>query len=131
MEAARDLSDGSVDNLNNRSPGLPLFLILTGATEHSSRTFWFVSLFLHFCGIWLLAQVLYTSRLSVKAIVLFGVVLLLPRQVENAAVFLHALQALGQQAHPLTVMPKDLQQITAFAAENVEIARMRIAPQHS
>jgi 4-amino-4-deoxy-L-arabinose transferase-like glycosyltransferase len=88
MEAARDLSDGSVDNLNNRSPGLPLFLILTGATEHSTRTFWFASLFLHFCGIWLLAQVLYTARLSEKAIISFGVLLLLPRQVENAAILM-------------------------------------------
>jgi hypothetical protein len=88
MEAARDLSDGSVDNLNNRSPGFPLFLILTGATEHPTRAFWFVSLILHFSGIWLLAQVLHTARLSAKAITLFGVVLLLPPQVENAAILM-------------------------------------------
>ena len=88
MEAARDLSDGSVDNLNNRSPGFPLFLILTGATQHPTRAFWFVSLILHFAGIWLLAQVLYTARLSEGAIILFGVLLLLPPQVENAAILM-------------------------------------------
>lgn len=84
MEAAQDLADGSVDQLNNRSPGLPLFLILTGAANHPSRTFWFVSLILHFFVLWLLAQVLYASGFSSRAIILFGVLLLLPPYVENA-----------------------------------------------
>jgi len=88
MEAARDLSDGSVDTLNNRSPGFPLFLILTGATEHPTRAFWFLSLILHFSGIWLLAQILHAARLSEKALILVGVLLLLPPQVENAAILM-------------------------------------------
>jgi len=84
MEAAQDLSDGSIDYLNNRSPGFPLFLILTGATKQPTHTFWFVSLLLHFCTVWLLARALHMMRLSESSIILFGVILLLPPYVEGA-----------------------------------------------
>src|SRR5882724_111370 len=41
-----------------------------------------------------------------------------------------ALQALGQQAHPLSVVPEHLDQAAALAAEHEQVATVRIALQH-
>src|SRR5258708_28568825 len=40
-----------------------------------------------------------------------------------------SLQPLGQQAHPLAIVPKDLQQPAALAAEHEQVATVRIAPE--
>ena len=40
-----------------------------------------------------------------------------------------AFKAFGVKRHTQAVMPEDLQQVAAFAAENVKIAGVRIAPQ--
>ena len=47
LRAAQDLSDFHLDELQERAPGYPLLLLLTG----SRRTLFFVSLFLHCASI--------------------------------------------------------------------------------
>ncbi len=85
MRAAREFSDFRLDQLQERAPGYPLLLMLTGSTQSPTRRLFFVSLLLHFGAIWLLANVLNRAGPSEIMLTLFGFLLLLPPYVESAA----------------------------------------------
>ena len=80
LRAAQDLSDFQIDQLQIRTPGYPVLLLLTG----SGRPLFFTSLLLHFVSIWLLASVLCRAGLTEWTLNLFAVLLLLPPYVEYA-----------------------------------------------
>jgi hypothetical protein len=85
LRAAQDLSHFHIDQLQERTPGYPLFLLLTASSQSPKRTLLFVSLSLHFASIWLLASVLYWAGLKEIMLNLFALILLLPPYVEPAA----------------------------------------------
>lgn len=85
MEVAADLRDGRLDRLHFRTPGYPLLLVATAATEHPTRALFFVSLFFHLAAVWLLAAVFRAAGASWAWILLLVVLLLLPPYVEPAA----------------------------------------------
>jgi hypothetical protein len=85
LRAAQDLSDFHIDQLQERVPGYPILLLLTGSSHSPNRTLFFVSLLLHFASIWLLAIVLYRAGLNEMKLNLFSLILLLPPFVEPAA----------------------------------------------
>jgi len=85
MRSAFDLADGRVDQLQNRTPGYPLVLLLTGSQETPNRRLLFLSLILHFSSIWVVAGVLADLGISQRLLWVFYVVLLLPTFVEPAA----------------------------------------------
>jgi hypothetical protein len=85
LGAAQDLSDFHIDQLQQRTPGYPLLLVLTGSSKSPNRTLFFVSLLLHFGSIWLLAAVLYRAGVTEIMLNLFALILLLPPYVEYAA----------------------------------------------
>jgi hypothetical protein len=68
-----------------RTPGYPLLLVLTGSSHSPTRMLFFVSMLLHFASIWLLASVLYSAGLTEIMLNLFGLILVLPPYVEPAA----------------------------------------------
>src|SRR6266511_1235308 len=80
--AARHLADFHIDQLQDRAPGYPLFLLLTGASESPNRTLFVVSLVLYFASIWGLGIVLYRAGLTETKLNLFSFILLLPPYVE-------------------------------------------------
>jgi hypothetical protein len=84
LKAAQDLSDFHLDQLQERVPGYPLFLVLTASSRSPSRLLFFASLSLHFAAIWLLGVVLYRIGLRRTFVILFGMILLLPPYVEYA-----------------------------------------------
>ena len=84
MEVAQDLKDFHIDQLHGRTPGYPLLLLLTGSTQTPTRTLFVVSLLLHFVSIWFLAAALYLCGLKERALILFGLILLLPLYVERS-----------------------------------------------
>ncbi len=84
LRAAQDLSDFHLDELQERAPGYPLLLLLTG----SQRTLFFVSLFLHCASIAMLAYGLFQAGLKAWTISIFSLILLLPPYVEPAAYLL-------------------------------------------
>ncbi len=54
---AQDLADGSLDQLNNRAPGYPLLLVLTGSTLIGFRTLYIMQLIAHFLCIAMLVPI--------------------------------------------------------------------------
>src|SRR5690242_8136807 len=58
VNLALDLKDGSVDQLHMRTPGLPLFLLMTRSEGGPNRAFYIISLALHFLATGLLGCVL-------------------------------------------------------------------------
>jgi hypothetical protein len=84
LGAAQDLSDFHIDQLQERAPGYPLLLALTGSSQSPNRTLFFASLLLHFSSIWLLASLLYRAGLTEMRLNLFSLILLLPPFVEPA-----------------------------------------------
>jgi hypothetical protein len=85
LEVARDLADGRIDALHDRTPGYPLLLVVTGSAVQPTRALFFASLLLHFASIWLLATVLHSSGVRRGWLLTFAAVLLLPPYVEPAA----------------------------------------------
>lgn len=85
LQAAQDLSDFHIDQLQERAPGYSLLLLLTGSSRSPNRALFFASLLLHFLSIWLLATVLYSAGLPEIMLNMFGLILLLPPYVEPAA----------------------------------------------
>jgi hypothetical protein len=88
LEVARDLADGRLDALHDRTPGYPLLLVLTGLTGSAAspgRALVVAGLALHVLSVWLLAVLLHRAggRRSVLAL---GVILLLPPFVEPAGI---------------------------------------------
>ena len=84
LRAAQDLSDFQIDQLQIRTPGYPVLLLLTGSSQGPTRQLFFTSLLLHFVSIWLLASVLSRAGLTGSTLNLFGVLLVLPPYVEYA-----------------------------------------------
>jgi hypothetical protein len=84
LNAAQDLADFHLDQLQSRPPGYPLLLLLTGSSVSPNRWLVIASLGLHFAGIWLLATLLCRAGLSERMLVLFCLILLLPPYVEAA-----------------------------------------------
>jgi hypothetical protein len=84
LSTARDLADLHLDELQLRAPGYPLLLVATGSSHTPNRTLFFLSLFLHFASIWLLASVLYSNGVKSGLLILFGLILLSPSFVEIA-----------------------------------------------
>ena len=85
LRAAQDISDYHIDQLQERAPGYPVLLVLTGSSRSPTRGLFFVSLLLHFLAIWLLASVLYRAGLKEIMLTVFCLLLLLPPYVEPAA----------------------------------------------
>jgi len=85
MRVAADLADGSIDQLQNRTPGYPLILLLTRSQEAPSRWLLFLSLILHFSSIWIVGSVMSQLGFSWRAVYTFSAFLLLPPFVEPAA----------------------------------------------
>jgi hypothetical protein len=84
LGAAQDLSDFHIDQLQERTPGYPLLLLLTGSSQSPSRTLFFVSLLMHFASVWLLASILSRAGIPQMMLYIFGFILLLPPYVEPA-----------------------------------------------
>jgi hypothetical protein len=85
LRAAQDLADFHVDQLQQRAPGYPVLLVLTGSSQAPTRTLFVVSLWLHFASIWVLGTLLYQGGLTAVWLNLFCALLLLPPFVEPAA----------------------------------------------
>jgi hypothetical protein len=84
LRFAQDLSDFSIEQLHERTPGYPIFLLLTGSAPSPNRTLFHASLLLHLASIWLLAGILWRTGLSGMKITGFTILLLLPPFVEPA-----------------------------------------------
>lgn len=85
---ALDLADGSIDQLNERVPGLPLLLYLTNSHVNPNRSFWFVQLMLYFSAIWLQCVLLFYFQFQSRVVYLFVGKMLLPPNVEYAGYLL-------------------------------------------
>ncbi len=85
LEVARDLADFRLDTLHDRTPGYPIFLVLTGSTGHATRLLFFASLAIHLASVALLAALLRAAGVGRTAVFAFCVLLLLPPYVEPAA----------------------------------------------
>lgn len=88
FRAAIDLSDGQIDNLNERAPGLPLMMLLTDAYGKSGKAFWYAQLLFYFATVWLLCSLLNSFRFSSITIYSFTAIMLLPPNIQNAGYFL-------------------------------------------
>ena len=84
LRAAQDISDYHIGQLQERAPGYPVLLVLTGSSRSPTRGLFFVSLLLHFLVIWLLASALYRAGLKEIMLTVFCLILLLPPYVEPA-----------------------------------------------
>lgn len=87
-ETAADLSDFRLDNLNDRPPGYPVLLLLTGAGGHPTRRLFFTGLALHLIVIWMYGAMLSRLGAGSLALSLFGLILLLPPFVQSTAMVL-------------------------------------------
>jgi hypothetical protein len=85
LEAARDLADFRVDQLQFRTPGYPLLLLATGSVDKQGKLLFYVALALHFGAVWLVGTVLDSLSFRRWTMVGFAITLLLPPFVENAA----------------------------------------------
>lgn len=84
MEVARDLSDGRLDALHDRTPGYPALLAVTGSADRPTRALLYAGLALHVACVWMLAWALQAAGGSSPLVALLSVVLLLPPYVEPA-----------------------------------------------
>jgi hypothetical protein len=84
MEAARDLSDGRLERLHDRTLGYPALLALTGSTAAPTRALFYAQLVLHAGSIWLLAAALSAAGAPRRLVLLLAVLLLLPPYAESA-----------------------------------------------
>jgi hypothetical protein len=85
LRFGQDLSNFHFDELQDRGPGYPLLLLITGSSRVPTRLLFYISLLLHFASIWLLASALYSLGLTEAMLAIFGLFLLLPPYVEYAA----------------------------------------------
>ena len=85
MEVARDLSDGRLDALHDRTPGYPVLLAMTGSADSPARGLFYVSLVLHGLSIWMLGAVLRAAGVGRRGLIGFAVIAWLPPYVEPAA----------------------------------------------
>jgi len=85
MSFAREIAQGRVAHLQMRTPGYPLFLLLTRSEVTPQRLLFYTQLALHFASISFLAYVLWFLRVKAWAIAAFTGVALLPPYVEPSA----------------------------------------------
>ena len=85
MSLAGDMKHLTLTQMHGRTPGFPLFLLLTGADQGPTRFFYYASLALHFSAVLLLAFLLLLFRVPRIGIALFLVVASTPPFVEWAA----------------------------------------------
>lgn len=83
MEAAHDLHDFHIDELNDRPPGYPLLLLLTGSSEHPTRALYHVQLTLHLVSVLLLALMLLRTGVGGRITAVFAVIACLPGSVAH------------------------------------------------
>jgi|GEM_PF-1305084 len=85
MRLARDIKHLTLSRLQERTPGYPLFLILTGSENGPTRLLFYSSLLVQFATIGLLAYLLDILAVPRVLTALFLVISLLPPYVEPAA----------------------------------------------
>ena len=85
QQLARDLKNGTLNQLSLRTPGLPILLLMTGSETTPTRSFYLVSLAMHLVSIGLLAFLLRYFRVSKWRTALFMLLAALPPFVETAA----------------------------------------------
>jgi hypothetical protein len=85
MRLARDIKHLTLSRLQERTPGFPLFLILTGSENGPTRLLFYSSLLVHFATIGILAYLLDILAVPRLLTALFLVISLLPPYVEPAA----------------------------------------------
>jgi 4-amino-4-deoxy-L-arabinose transferase-like glycosyltransferase len=84
LEFARDLADGTIDDLHARTPGFPVLLLLTGSTEEPRRSLFYLSFILHCVSVLLLARLLDKAGLPATAVVCFGLLAMSPLFLQTA-----------------------------------------------
>ena len=84
MEVARDLADGSIDALHDRTIGYPLLLVVTGSAVEPSRALFETSLLLHLAAVWLLTVALHRAGAPAPLVLSFAVLGCLPVYAETA-----------------------------------------------
>jgi hypothetical protein len=85
MSLARDLKAGTLTELSIRTPGFPLFLILTGSERTPRRVLFDMSLGLYFSAVGLLAWFLRSLGIRCRLIFCMMVIAILPPYVEPSA----------------------------------------------
>lgn len=85
MSLARDIRQGTLTRLQERTPGYPLFLILNASEAHPTRTLFYSSMLLHFVTVAMLAYLLSLSSVPRWLTVSFLIVSVLPPFIEPAA----------------------------------------------
>ena len=85
MGAARDLMDGSIDSLQDRTPGYPLILLATGSTSELTRSLFLTSLALHLLAVSLVLGILRSLGLRQSMLVVAAILALRPALTEPAS----------------------------------------------
>lgn len=88
LEVARDLRDGRIDALHDRTPGYPLLLLATGSDSSPRRRLFTVQLLLHFAAVFFLAAALRRFGISVPLVAAVAGIALLPPSVASSALVL-------------------------------------------
>ena len=85
MRLARDIRHLRISEFHQRTPGYPLMLVLTGATEHPTRALFYSSLVAQFGAVYLLVRLLLWCGVRPRWARAFGLLAILPPFVEPAA----------------------------------------------
>lgn len=85
MEAAQYIRDGNFDIFPGRPPGYPVYLWLHGASEAPNRVLFYTQMAMCLASVLLVAMELRAYRVSLKLIVPFVIVGILPFSVEFAS----------------------------------------------
>jgi len=84
LQLARDMSDGHIDELSDRTPGYPALLLLSGSHETPTLALFYIQLVLHFFSIYLGLVLLHQLKVGRMWQFLFLFVSLLPMYAEKA-----------------------------------------------
>ena len=85
MSAAKDLVDGRMDALQERTPGYPLLMVATGSAYELKRSLFLASLALHLAAVGMLIAMLRAVGLKSSALVISTVVALQPALAQSAS----------------------------------------------
>jgi hypothetical protein len=85
LEVALDLQDGTLDDLQYRTPGYPLLLLVTGSTMRITPLLFYVQLSLHLLIVLGLALALHKMRIRKGLIGVFLLISILPPWIESTA----------------------------------------------
>lgn len=81
---AADLVDFQLETLHDRTPGYPLFLLVSGSIGEPTRALFYMQLILHFISISLCLHLLHRLSVSWTGMIIFLIVALLPLYSERA-----------------------------------------------